>query len=46
MEEFVAYYRVSTERHRVSGIGLEAQYKDGAPGDVVYCHKSTEMGNQ
>jgi hypothetical protein len=30
MEEFVAYYRVSTERKRVSGPGLEAQREAGA----------------
>jgi hypothetical protein len=30
MGEFVAYYRVSTERQRVSGPGLEAQREAGA----------------
>jgi len=29
MGEFVAYYRVSTERQRVSGPGLEAQRETG-----------------
>ena len=50
MGEFVAYYRVSTERQRVSGLGLEAQREAVArhvgTGQLVAEFTETESGKR
>jgi len=50
MGEFVAYYRVSTERQRISGLGLEAQReavaRHAAGGQIVAEFTETESGKR
>jgi DNA invertase Pin-like site-specific DNA recombinase len=50
MGEFVAYYRVSTERQRASGLGLEAQReavaRHVASGQLVAEYTETESGKR
>jgi len=50
MGDFVAYYRVSTERQRISGLGLEAQReavaRHVAVGQLVAEYTETESGKR
>ena len=50
MQAFIAYYRVSTQRQGVSGLGLEAQQETvtrhilGQTGQLVASHQEIESG--